>query len=80
MAAKGTYAEKTFSPEKNNRNEESERYVNAREQELRRYFVNQRRQTGCETDVWAVTFSFCRIQTKSRSLEYNQVRLLKCGC
>ena len=38
VAAEGTYAEKTFSPEKNNRKEKqnTERYVNSREQELER--------------------------------------------
>lgn len=54
-SCKGTYAEKTFSPEKNNRNGKTERYADAREQKLE-HFVNQKTQTDCETDIWCVTF------------------------
>ena len=42
IVAKGTYAEKTFSPEKNNRNGKTERYVNGRERKLERNFVNHK--------------------------------------
>lgn len=47
-SSKGTYAEKTFSPEKNNTNGKTERYEDAREQKLEWNFVNQKTQT----DLW----------------------------
>lgn len=46
IAAKGTYAEKTFSPEKNNRNEKLKgMWASGREEKLERNVVNHKTQT-----------------------------------